>query len=250
VTSASSLLSEAIAAHGGHERWRASPELEVRVSADGLALAAKFQRGGLRDLEARVSTEYQRTVFTPYPRRGYRGIFERGAVRIESLDGKTVRSRSDPRAALSRPRRLLWWDDLDALYFGASALWTYLAIPFVFAAPGFHVRAGDPWEERGERWRTLAVTFPAEIHTHSREQLFYVGDDGLIRRHDYTAEEFGQWAKSAHYWFDYNDFAGLVVPRNRRVFPRRKDHRSRGHPLLVWIDVTAVSPVSALLATC
>ena len=243
MTSASSLVSEAIAAHGGHERWHASPELEVRVSADGLALAAKFQRRGLCDLEARVSTEYQRTVFTPYPRRGYRGILERGAVRIESLDGKTIRSRSDPRAALRSPRRLLWWDDLDALYFGASALWAYLATPFVFTDPGFHVRAGDPWEERGERWRTLAVTFPAEIHTHSREQLFYVGDDGLIRRHDYTAEEFGQWAKSAHYWLDHHDFAGLVVPRKRRVFPRRKDQRSRRHPLLVWIDVNAVTRV-------
>jgi hypothetical protein len=245
VNSTSSLLSEAIAAHGGHERWHASRELDVSVSADGLALAAKLQRRGLLDLEARVSTEYQHTVFAPYPCRGYRGIFERGAVRIESLDGTTVRSRTDQRAALRRPRHLLWWDDLDALYFGASALWTYLAIPFVFTEPGFHVRAGDPWEERGEQWRKLAVTFPAEIHTHSREQLFYVGDDGLIRRHDYTAEEFGQWAKSAHYWLDPHDFAGLVLPRKRRVFPRRKDHRSRRHPLLVWIDITAVSPVPA-----
>src|SRR5262249_28919148 len=142
---------------------------------------------------------------------------------------------------------LLWWDDLDALYFGASALWTYLAIPFIFTDPGFHVRAGDAWKERRETWRTLAVTFPTEIQTHSREQLFYLGDDGLIRRHDYTAEEFGHWAKSAHYWFDYYDFEGLVVPRRRRVFPRRKDHHARRHPLLVWIDVSAVTRVDRTL---
>ena len=242
---AASLVSEAIAAHGGRERWHSSPELDVRVSADGLALAAKFRRRALLDLEARVSTSQQRTIVTPYPRRGYRGIFERGAVRIESLDGQTVRSRSDPRAALRRPRRFFWWDDLDVLYFGASALWTYLAIPYIFTDPGFDVRAGNSWEEHGELWRTLAVTFPAEIHTHSGDQVFYIGDNGLIRRHDYTAEEFGQWAKSAHYWFDYHDFEGLVIPRKRRVLPRRKDRGSRGHPLLVWVDVNAVSRTTA-----
>jgi hypothetical protein len=245
VNSATSLLAEAIAAHGGRERWHAAPELEVKVSADGLALAAKFQRRGLLDLKARVSTEHQRVVFTPYPRHGYRGILEPGRVRIESLDGKTARSRTDPRAAIRSPRRLLWWDDLDALYFGASALWTYLAIPFIFTDPGFHVRAGDTWKEHGERWRTLAVTFPPEIQTHSLEQVFYVGDDGLIRRHDYTAEEFGHWAKSAHYWSDHHDFEGIVVPRRRRVFPRRKDNHARPHPLLVWIDVNAVSHVES-----
>src|SRR5262249_26958435 len=147
----------------------------------------------------------------------------------------------DPRVALRRPRQLLWWDQLDLLYFGASALWTYMAIPFIFTDHGFKVRAGDPWAERGEVWRTLAVTFPAEIHTHSGDQVFYVGDDGLIRRHDYTAEEFGRWAKSVHYWFDYHDFQGLVVPRKRRVLLRRADNRSRRHPLLVWVDVNEVS---------
>ena len=93
-------------------------------------------------------------------------------------------------------------------------------------------------------WRRLAVTFPAAIHTHSRHQAVYVGDDGLIQRHDYTAEEFGDWAASAHYWFDHHAFDGLIVPRKRRVFLRRSDGRSRSHPLLIWIDVNDVSRVS------
>ena len=93
-------------------------------------------------------------------------------------------------------------------------------------------------------WRRLAVTFPAAIHTHSRHQAVYVGDDGLIQRHDYTAEEFGGWAVSAHYWFDHHAFDGLIVPRKRRVFVRRSDGRSRTHPLLVWINVQDVSRVS------
>src|SRR5215469_18822381 len=190
------LLAEVIKAHGGRESWQASPELVVQVSAGGLAVAAKLQRTGLQNLEARVATDRQRIVFTPYPRRGQRGVFESGAVRIEAADGSVIHERSQPRDDLGSPRRLLWWDHLDLLYFGASSLWTYMATPFIFAEKGFDVSARDPWTEHGQVWRRFAVTFPAEVHTHSRQQVYYVSDDGLIRRHDYIAEEFGTWAKS------------------------------------------------------
>jgi len=119
-----------------------------------------------------------------------------------------------------------------------------MATPFIFTNTGFDVSARDHWVEDGQVWRRLAVTFPADVHTHSRQQVFYVGDDGLIRRHDYTAEEFGSWAKSAHYWSDHATFDGMIVPRKRRVLLRRSDGRSLSHPLLVWIDVYDVSRVS------
>ena len=75
------LLAEVIEAHGGRESWQASPELVVQVSAGGLAVAAKLQRSGLHDLEARVATARQRVVFTPYPRRGRRRPGGRGGDR-------------------------------------------------------------------------------------------------------------------------------------------------------------------------
>ena len=242
--SGDALLAEVIQAHGGRESWRASPELVAQVSAGGLAVAAKLQRSGLHNLEARIATDRQRVVFTPHPRRGHRGVFDSGAVRIEAADGSVIQERSQPRDDLRRPRRNLWWDHLDLLYFGASALWTYMATPFIFTQTGFDVAARDQWAEHGHVWRRLAVTFPADVHTHSRQQVFYVGDDGLIRRHDYTAEEFGSWAKSAHYWSDHTAFDGLIVPRKRRVLLRHSDGRSLSHPLLVWIDVHDVSRVS------
>jgi hypothetical protein len=201
----------------------------------------KFQRRALRGPEAHLSTGHQRTAFTPYPRPGFRGVLEHGEVRIETIEGRVVRARPDAGRAVRSARRLLWWDDLDILYFGASSLWTYMAIPYVLDDPAFRVEEGEPWTERGEVWRTLAVTFPAEIDTHSRQQTFYIGGDGLIRRHDYVAEEFGRWARSAHYWFDYHAFEGFVVPRKRRVYPRRPDNHALGHPVLVWVDVNNVS---------
>jgi hypothetical protein len=235
------LLEEVIDAHGGAGRWQTVSELSVGVSAGGLAVASKFQRRGLRNLVARVSTDVQRVVFAPYPSAGHSGVFDRGAVRIQADDGSLVRQRLDPRTELGSRRHLLWWDHLDLLYFGGSALWTYMTSPFVFASPGFQVQSLDPWPERGEIWRRLEVTFPAELHTHSQKQVFYFGPDGLIRRQDYTAEEFGTWARSAHYSYGHRNFGGLVMPTLRRVFLRRADNRSRRHPILIWIVVRDVS---------
>jgi hypothetical protein len=116
-----------------------------------------------------------------------------------------------------------------------------MATPFIFGDTGFDASAGDDWAEHGEVWRRLAVTFPDHVQTHSPHQVFYIGQNGLIRRHDYTAEEFGAWAKSAHYWSDHHAFDGMIVPKKRRVLFRRSDGRSSSHPLLVWINVRDVS---------
>ncbi len=238
--SSASLLEQVINAHGGLERWQSAGELAVQHTSGGVAFAAKFQGRTLPKELARVSTALQRTVITPYPRPGRRGVFERGAVRIETDGGRLRAQRLDPRSDLRRLRHRLRWDKLDLLYFTGSALWNYMATPFIFATPGFELQELEPWKEGEEVWRRLAVTYPAELHTHSRQQVFYFSADGLLRRLDYTAEEFGPRAKAAHYCFDHREFGGLVFPTRRRVFPRGPDNRPRRRPLLVWIDIQAV----------
>jgi len=238
--SSSSLLEHVITAHGGLERWQSARELTVQHSSGGFAFAAKFQGRTLSTHMARVSTEVERTVFTPYPGPGRRGVFDRGAVRIETDGGRILAHRLDPRSDLRRLRHRLWWDKLDLLYFTGSALWTYMATPFIFATPGFEIDELEPWEQSGEVWQRLAVTFPAGFSTHSRQQVFYFGADFLLRRQDYTAEEFGERANAAHYCFDHREFGGLVFPTRRRVFSRRPDNRHRRLPLLVWIDIQAI----------
>lgn len=238
--SSASLLEHVIKAHGGLERWKGAGELAVRHSAGGFAFAAKFQGRNLRMHLAQVSTDRQRTVFPGYPGPGRRGVFEGGAVRIETDGGRILAHRLDARSELRSLRHKLWWDKLDLIYFTGSALWTYMATPFIFATPGFEIHELEPLEQGREAWRRLAVTFPEELHTHSRQQVFYFDADGLLRRQDYTAEEFGQRANAAHYCFDHREFGGLVFPTRRRVFPRRPDDRPRRRPLLVWIDIHAV----------
>jgi hypothetical protein len=198
----------------------------------------------VRDVEARISTGEQRVTFTPFPRAGQRGVFEPdGTVRIEDEAGEVLERREHARNAFAGLRRKLWWDRLDILYFGSYAMWTYISTPFVFEGDGFAVHELEPWQEEGEVWQRLAVRFPEGSHTHSREQIFYVDARGLIRRHDYTAEPIGGWARAAHYCLEHQRFGGLVVPTRRRVYHRRRDNRPRSHPLLVWVEVGAVEVV-------
>jgi hypothetical protein len=231
------IVEKAIAAHGGLELWEGSKEIAVRVSSGGFAFATKLQGHAVRDVQAQISTHGQHVVLTPYPRGGMRGVLEEsGAVRIETDDGALVEARENPRAAFSDLRHKLWWDRLDILYFATYAIWTYVSTPFVFVREDYLLEL-DPWMEGGERWRRLQVTFPEHVHTHSREQVFYFDEHGLIRRHDYTAEPIGDWAKAAHYCFEHRAFDGLMVPACRRVYPRRRDNRRRARPLLVWIEM-------------
>jgi hypothetical protein len=233
------LLEQAIAAHGGRELWESASAISVRVSSGGLAFASKLQGAAVRDVEARVSTRGQHVTFAPYPEQGRRGVLEQdGSVRIERDEGEVLARRARARDAFADLRHKLWWDRLDILYFGTYALWTYLSAPFVLSRNDFAVRELDPWEEDGSRWRRLAVSFPPGIHTHSREQVFYFDEAGLVRRHDYTAEPIGGWAKAAHYCFDHERFDGLTVPTRRLVYPRRPDNRARRRPRLVWIEIS------------
>jgi hypothetical protein len=239
------LVQQAIAAHGGDQLWSGAREISARISSGGLAFASKFQGAAVRDVEARVATTGQRVSFSPYPREGRRGVLEAdGSVRIETDDGEVLARRENPRARFSDVRHRLWWDRLDILYFGCYAIWTYVSAPFVFAREGYETRELEPWRESGEQWRRLAVRFPDDVHTHCRGQVFHIDAGGLIRRHDYTAEPIGGWARAAHYSFNHATFDGLVLPTQRRVFPRRRDGRSRSWPRLVWIDVTSASVIA------
>jgi hypothetical protein len=236
------IVEQTVAAHGGLELWESAREVSVQISSGGLAFASKLQGHAVRDVEARISTRGQHVVFAPYPKKGQRGILEQdGTVRIQTDAGELVEARPNARSAFQDLRHKLWWDRMDILYFATYAIWTYVSTPFLFTREDYQLRELDPWGENGEHWRRLAVTFPGHVHTHSREQVFYVDGSGLIRRHDYTAEPIGGWAKAAHYCFDHRSFDGLMVPTRRRVYPRKRNNRRRAGPLLVWIEVAGAA---------
>jgi hypothetical protein len=238
----SGLLDEVFTAHGGRDRWRAVTALTAHGGFGGL-LRSRFPGNRMADVTARVELAEQRTVFYGFPQEDRQAVFDRGDVRIETRDGERINGRRNARGAfagLSGLRRNVRWDALDVAYFAGYAWWNYFSTPMLLIREGVTVREGGSWPEAGQLWRRLEVTFPSDIHTHSRRQTFYVDAVGLIRRHDYVAEPIGRWARAAHYCDKHRDFSGLVFPTRRRVRPRGPGGRSLPGPILVALDIDQI----------
>lgn len=128
------------------------------------------------------------------------------------------------------------WDALDAAYFAGYAYWNYLSAPMLLTRDDISATEDVEWRQVATGWRRLEVRFPAHIHTHCPKHTFYVDDSGLIRRHDYTAQPVGSWARAAQYCDQHRRFNGLVFPTRRRVRPRIRGG-SLPAPTLVALDI-------------
>ncbi|MEX2195267.1 MAG: hypothetical protein WD844_08275 [Thermoleophilaceae bacterium] len=184
-----SLLDEAIAAHGGLERWREISSIEVALRCGGIALPSKGRPRVLRSFRASADTR------RPHVELHGIGTFDGAQPRPPGM-----------------ARRLRWRTE-DVVHFAGYALWGYLAAPFVFADEDVRVR-----ELRGRR---LEVEFPDRIPAHCRRQTFHFDEHARLRRLDYTAEVFfGPVARARHECHDHTWIDGLLVPVRRRVTPR------------------------------
>jgi hypothetical protein len=131
------------------------------------------------------------------------------------------------------------WDALQVGYFLSYGLWNYLTTPFLLTYPGVQTREITPWQEDDGTWRRLLATFPPEITTHSAEQVFYFGDDGLLRRLDYTVEADG--GRAAHYTEGYKTFAGLAFPTRRQVYRRNPDGTPDRSLAAITLDIHEIT---------
>ena len=165
-------------------------------------------------------------------------------ARVEDGDGRVLRERT---AAERAARRSPLWDDLDELYFLGYALWNYGTTPFLLSGSGFQTRELPAVAGPGGPLRRLRARFPPSVPTHCREQTFYFGPEGLLRRLDYTADVFGPLARAAHFCGETRTFSGLVVPTHRRVVPRPVGRWALPAPAVMegWVDSVEVVQVPA-----
>lgn len=251
--SESILLEEVLEAHGGVERWRAARAISATVRSGGLMPRTRMPGNRLAEYRIRLDVAEPHVVLDPFPGEGRIGVFDHGAVRIETEDGEPLEARTDPRAAffgLSGVRRNLRWDALDSVYFAGYAMWNYLTTPFLLTREGVEVSEGEPWSEPGvaEPWRRLEATFPEGLPTHSPRQTFYVDPLRLLRRHDYVPEVVGRWARAAHFTSEHVDAGGLVFPTVRRVRPIGVRNRALRGPTLVSVDISEIEVESGFEA--
>lgn len=235
------LLAHAIDAHGGLDRWSHVRLLTVQVAIDGPFWGRKGWPGALAQETMILETRRQHISITPFLAPGHTAVLdvapERVAVR--ESDGTVISHRDDPRASFpagdSAP-----WDALQLQYFISYAMWNYLTEPFLLTYPGVQAHEIEPWNEDGQIWRRLAVTFPATIATHNRDQVFYYDADGMQRRMDYSPDVVGS-SLVTHYTDQPKTFDGIVIPTRRRVYRRNPDGCADFSSAVITIDIATAS---------
>ena len=232
-----SLLSEVLESYGGLARWRMFSSLSATIVTGGEFWGFK---GLVQDADPRGMTVALRGEWgsvEPFGDPNWRTDFTPERIAIVARDGSTIAERTQPRAAFAGHTQTTPWDPLHRAYFNGYALWTYMTTPFVLAEPGFAVSEIGPVKANDETWRGLRAKFPDSIATHSREQDFYFGPDGLLRRHDYHVDVAGGFA-AVQLVSDFVEVQGLRFPTRRRAYQRGDDLRPKLNPLMVSIDIS------------
>jgi len=234
----SDLLTEAVEAHGGLERWKKFGVLEASLSVGGGIWHFKQQPGLFDKVLFEIDLQQERVTVDGFAGNA-RLYFTPDRLRLETRDGTPIESRDNPRDAFAGHVGDTPWDRLHAGYFCSYALWTYLSSPFLYTRKGFETEEIEPWNEDGETWRRLKVTFPPSVASHSRVQITHFGPDGLMRRHDYSVDVMGG-ATGANYTSNYREFDGIKFPTRRHAFVRSADGSVNTSAAAVAIDISNV----------
>jgi hypothetical protein len=233
------LLAEAVEAHGGLDRWNAVSSVKIDVSIAGAIWFAKGQPDVLKDIVMVADTQRER-VTTSFVGQDRTTTFESDWVAVQAADGTILESSDDPEASFEGQTADSPWNAIHVAYFSGEALWTYLNTPFLYVQARFAKAEIDPIEVDGETWRRLKVIFPDDVKSHTREQIFCFGPDGLLRRHDYSVDILGG-ATGLNYASEYREVDGLMFPTKRRVYAYEGDFQLIPEPLLVSVDITRIT---------
>jgi hypothetical protein len=186
-----------------------------------------------------ATTDFHRqwTSVAPFGDPGWTMTWTPGRSVIETSGGDVVAEREQPRDAFTGHGYDTPWDALHLAYFNGYAMWTDHALPFVLAEPGYRVIDVPVVIQDSETLRGLSARFPDGVHTHTQEQRFYFGANGLLRRHDYEVDV---WANTlaAHFVSDYVEVGGFRLPTKRRVHPRGSDGTLRYDFDTVSVDMS------------
>ena len=242
------LLDRVLAAHGGLDRWDRISGLTARLSLGGPFWASRGWPDACAEQTVVLDTRTERISYQPFPGPGMVSEFTTAPeqIIIKDADANVAAERVDPRAGFPLPFNALdtRWDAVQVTYFASCAMWNYLTEPFVFTYPGVATEEIEPWDEAGDTWRRLAVTFPPSLPNHNRDQVFYYDSDFLLRRMDYSPDVTGH-PPIAHYTHDYKTFESLAFPTRRLVHLRGPDGVANQDfaPITIDIhDVTVATP--------
>lgn len=228
------LINLAINAQGGLAQWRKFHTVSAHLVVGGVLWEQKGHAGTIEQVDVTVNLLEQKTSHIPGS--AWHTAYTPDRIAIETGNGDVVEELYNPRASYAGHGWETPWTGLQLAYFTGYATWNYFNTPFQFARPGFAFLETEPWEENGQVWRRLQVTWPKDIHTHSRQQVLYLDKEGFIRRLDYRVEIAGNVA-AAHYLSDYRLVSGIAFATKRVVYLLGDDNKPRlDAPVVVSID--------------
>jgi hypothetical protein len=230
-----SVIDDAVSAHGGRDRWLAVTSLSAPVSMGGSLWSGKGHDGVFNDAVVVVYPHRQHVEFSGFGPMRLRTWFEPGLVSLRAEDDTEIARRHDPRASFPEDASAPW-DDIEVAYFASYAIWNYLTLPFLLTTPGIRTAEIEPWPGADPSWRRVSAKFDAAtFDTHNRLQYYNFESHGLLVRHDYDADVLGG-APASNQATAYAEFGGLLFPTRRRVTARDADGASGSGPILVSID--------------
>ena len=124
----------------GVTRWKTARTIEGDMSITGGLWARKGWPDALKHVHVTADTGTQWISYQPFTSRTGAVSMHPEAVRHRNLEGKTIKSRANPRAAFDGHTVETAWDDLHLAYFSGYAMWNYLNTPFLFAVAGISNR--------------------------------------------------------------------------------------------------------------
>ncbi|GAA2828771.1 hypothetical protein [Crossiella cryophila] len=219
----SDLLDFVLEKHGGLTAWQNTTEITAHLNAGGPFWGLRGYPDAFTSQTLVVDPHRQHHVITPWLDPGHNLTFQPEEVTLRDNTGALVDRLAEPRGTYRGYDALTPWQPLQVGYFLGYAMWNYLVTPYLFTFDGVRAEEGEPWQENGETWRRLHVTFPADLATHTAEQTFHYGPDGLLRRLDYTVDVNAD-VLVAHYTGEHRTVGGLVFPTSRRVYRRNPDN--------------------------
>ncbi len=234
------LLERAISAHGGMETWQAFSHITVHLKVEGHIWDIKGKTGVFSDGIFDGDTHRQRSGYRSLVPPFEQSCFEPGKLTFEKPGISEPQVTTDPRKSFAGEALETHWQDFQPHYFGNYAWWTYFTAPFSFTLPGFRVRELSPHLQDKEQWSRLEVTFPDDIETHNKVQVFYFNEHNLLVRHDYAPEILGG-ITSSQYVKDYRTFDGINIPVTRRIYLRNPDGGYNPEPVMVSLDILDVA---------
>jgi len=237
----SSLLTDAIEAHGGLARWNQLQSADFHCLVNGDVWSVKGVSGILTNFHYQIDLHKQRGRFPNFMRPDQRATFQADRVAIETNAGRVVDELLSPGVSLEGQTLQSGWTRLQLIYFVGYAIWSYMTVPFCFAMPGFETEEIEPSMVEDETWRRLKVTFPDYLARHAKEQTYYFGGDGILRRHDYVSEPVSKDSVATHYITDNKEFSGITIGTRQRIYVLNPNGEHSPEPLLVSLDIEQAS---------